>query len=164
MSTDRGLPRVRLTFRVGYLTQREAKIWGLRRHKLSQSDIGRELGISRQAVHKAYQIIDEKVEQAFFEAADTNKLEIKTVNLVEGIMDAYSPAHNLPVVVSLSNTNGLKVWYLYEGNCSTCHLKSSCRRVLEAEAEERGIHLSTAEKLILPTQLAHKIFGRYKDD
>lgn len=164
MSTDRGLPRVRLTFRVGYLTQREANIWGLRRHKLSQSDIGRELGISRQAVHKAYQIIDEKVEQAFFEAADTNKLEIKTVNLVEGIMDAYSPAHNLPVVVSLSNTNGLKVWYLYEGNCKTCHLQSSCRRVLEAEAEERGIHLSTADKLILPTQLAHKIFGRYKDD
>jgi len=153
-----------LTFRVGYLTPREGGIWDLRRRNHSQSDIGRKLSVSRQAVHKAYQIIDQKVEQAFREAADTNHLEVKTINLVEGVMIAHSPAHDIPVVVSLSQTNGLKVWYLYEGNCDTCHLESSCRSTLEAEAIERGIQLHASDQWIPPTQLAGEIFGRYQDD
>ncbi len=153
-----------MTFRVGYLTPREASIWDLRRRNLTQSDIGRKLGVSRQAVHKAYQIIDQKVEQAFMEAADTNNLMVKTVNLIEGIMSAYSPAHDIPVIVSLSKSNGLKVWYLYEGNCNTCHLNSSCRNLLEAEAAERDISLQAKDQLTTPTQLANKIFGRYQID
>ncbi|MBC8462979.1 hypothetical protein H8D76_01330, partial [Candidatus Bathyarchaeota archaeon] len=63
-----------MTFKVGYLTPREASIWDLRRRDRSQSDIGRELGVSRQAIHKSYHIIDSKVEQAFIEAAETNNL------------------------------------------------------------------------------------------
>ncbi|MCB2171942.1 hypothetical protein DRO31_00305 [Candidatus Bathyarchaeota archaeon] len=153
-----------MTFRVGYLTPRETRIWELRRHNLSQSDIGRELGISRQAIHKAYQIIDKKVEQAFMEAAETNNLLIKTVNLVEGVMNAHSPAYDIPVIVSLSKSNGLKIWYLYEGNCKSCHLQSSCRNILESEARERGIQLNATEQLMQPTQLAIEIFGRYQDD
>ena len=98
------------------------------------------------------------------EAAETNNLEVKTINLVEGVMSAYSPAHSIPVVVSLSRANGLKVWYLYEGNCDTCHLESSCRSLLEAEAEERGIKLHGTDQLAPPTQLANEIFGRYRND
>jgi hypothetical protein len=146
------------------LTPREANIWDLRRRQHSQSDIGRELGVSRQAIHKAYQIIDNKVEQAFMEAAETNNLVMKAINLVEGVMEAHSPAHNIPVIVSLSKVNGLKVWYLYEGNCGACNLKSSCRSVLEAEAQERGIPLTATDELKPPTQLALDLFGRYKDD
>ncbi len=153
-----------MTFKVGYLTPREANIWGLRRRDRSQSDIGRELGVSRQAIHKAYHIIDGKVEQAFMEAAETNNLTVKTINLVEGVMEAHSPAHDLSVLVSLSNCNGLKVWYLYEGNCGSCNLESSCRSVLEAEAEERGIELSALHQLMSPTQLAIEILGRYQVD
>ena len=153
-----------MTFRVGYLTPREIKIWDLRRRNLSQSDIGRELGISRQAVHKAYQIIDNKVEQAFNEAAETNNLVVKMLNLVDGVMEAHSPAYDIPVIVSLSRTNGLKVWYLYEGNCDTCKLESSCRSILESEAAERGIEIGLRDQLIPPTQLALEIFGRYQND
>ncbi|MCW4013019.1 MAG: hypothetical protein NWF07_08515 [Candidatus Bathyarchaeota archaeon] len=153
-----------MTFRVGYLTPRETRIWELRRHNLSQSDIGRELGISRQAVHKAYQIIDQKVEQAFMEAAETNNLMIKMVNLVDGVMNAHSPAYDIPVIVSLSKANGLKIWYLYEGNCKSCHLLSSCRSLLESEARERGIQLSATDQLMQPTKLALEIFGRFNND
>lgn len=98
------------------------------------------------------------------EAAETNNLDIKTVNLVEGVMNAHSPAYNIPVIVSLSKSNGLKIWYLYEGNCKSCHLQSSCRSILESEARERGIKLSATDQLLQPTQLALEIFGRYKDD
>jgi transcriptional regulator len=153
-----------LTFRVGYLTPREASIWDLRRKNHSQSEIGRKLGVSRQAVHKAYQLIDKKVEQAFMETAEINNFVIKNINLVEGVMSAHSPAHGIPVVVSLSNVNGLKVWYLYDDNCKSCQFKSSCRSVLKTEAEERGISLHLADLLKLPTHLVFEIFGRYQDD
>lgn len=153
-----------MKFRVGYLTPRESSIWDLRRRKHSQSEIGRELGVSRQAVHKTYQIIDSKVEQAFMEAAETNNLIVKTINLVDGVMKAHSPAHKIPVIVSLSKANGLKIWYLYKGNCSTCNLESSCRSTLEAEAEERGVKLTVSDQLKPPTQLALDLFRGYNDD
>ncbi len=148
-----------MTFRAGYLTLREMDIWSLRRHRNSQSEIGRLMGVTRQAINKAYRIIDQKVEQAFMEVSDANHLEPRTVNLVEGIMDAYSPAHRLPVVVSFSKANGIKVWYLYEGNCKGCHLEGSCRRTLENEAKERGVSLTDIDKLRTPTQIASRIFG-----
>ena len=115
-------------------------------------------------MHKAYQIINDKVEQAFMEAAETNNLIVKTINLVDGVMEAHSPAHNIPVIVSLSKVNGLKVWYLYEGNCGKCNLESSCRSILEAEAEERGVEMTAIDQLKPPTQLAIDLFGRYSDD
>jgi hypothetical protein len=148
-----------LTFRAGYLTRREMDIWSLRRHRNSQSEIGRLMGVSRQAINKAYRIINQKVEQAFMEASDTNHLEPRTVNLLEGIMDAYSPAYRLPVIVSFSKANGVKVWYMYEGNCRGCHLEGTCRRTLENEAEERGVSLTPVDKLSTPMQLASMIFG-----
>lgn len=150
-----------MKFRSGYLTSREAIIWDLRRQNHSQSEIGKKLGISRQAVNKAFQIIDGKVEQAFMETAETINLDIKTINLVEGVMSAHSPAYDIPVVVSLSKANGLKLWYLYEGNCEKCHLVSTCHRILKEEAKERGIFLYPADQILTPTKLALRIFGRY---
>ena len=150
-----------MSFIGGYLTTRESDIWDLRRRENSQSEISRLMGVSRQAIHKAYQIIDQKIEQAFMEVADTNHLEAKTVNLVDGVMEAYSPAHRLPVVVSFSKVNGVKVWYFYEGNCDGCNYNKLCRVTLEDEAEERGIELSDAERLLTPSRLAHRIFSRY---
>jgi hypothetical protein len=148
-----------LTFRAGYLTRREMDIWDLRRRRNSQSEIGRLMGVSRQAINKAYRIIDQKVEHAFMEASDANHMEPRTINLVEGIMDAYSPAYKVPVIVSFSKANGVKVWYLYEGNCRECHLEGSCRVTLENEAEERGVSLTAVDKLRTPAQLASRIFG-----
>jgi len=150
-----------LNFRFGYLTRREHRIWELRRRRLKQSEISRRLGVTRQAVHKALSVIDSKVETALTEAAEANKLEIKSLNLVDGIMEAYSPAYRVPVIVSLSNVNGLRVWHLYEGNCSQCSQVRACRRMLEAEAEERGIELTREDRRMPPTKLAWKIFSRY---
>jgi hypothetical protein len=150
-----------MTFAVGYLTDRESSIWDLRRKMLSQAEIGRRLGITRQAVNKSLGVIDSKTEQAFLEAAEANKLEIRRLNLVEGIMEAYSPAYRIPVVVSLSRVNGLRIWHLYEGRCGECGLERSCRRLLLAEAEERGIRLTSDAKRIPPTLLALRVFSKY---
>jgi hypothetical protein len=150
-----------LAFSTGYMTGRETDIWSLRRERLNQSEIGRRLGITRQAVHKALGVINSKVERALTEAAETNRLEVRSIDLVEGIMEAYSPAYRIPVVVSLSRANGLKVWHLYEGDCASCAHERSCRRILLAEAEERGVELTGGDRKIPPTHLALKIFSRY---
>jgi len=150
-----------LAFSTGYMTGRETDIWSLRRKRLNQSEIGRCLGITRQAVHKALGVINSKVERALTEAAETNRLEVRSIDLVEGIMEAYSPAYRIPVVVSLSRANGLKVWHLYEGDCANCGYERSCRRMLLAEAEERGVELTGGDRKIPPTHLALKIFSRY---
>ena len=150
-----------MSFIGGYLTLRETDIWDLRRRRNSQSEIGRMMGVSRQAVHKTYQIIDQKMGQAFKEAAETSHLEAKMVNLVDGVMETYSPAHRTPAVVSFSKVNGVKVWYFYEGNCDGCDHDGLCREALGDEAEERGIKLSEMERLLTPSQLAQRIFSRY---
>jgi hypothetical protein len=149
-----------MSFSTAYLTTRETSIWDLRRRSNTQSEIGRILGISRQAAHKSLTQIDSKVEQAFREAAKTNNLEIRSINLVDGIMESYSPIHNLPVFVSFSQANGLRVWYMHEGDCAHCGHETECRNYLEHEAAERSIMLSDSEKALPPTHLALKVFDR----
>jgi hypothetical protein len=150
-----------LTFKDGYLTTRETQIWNLRKHIPNQSQIARTLGISRQAINLALISIEDKMERTFNETLNANNLTPVTMNLVDGVMEAYSPAYQLPVIVSLSNVNGLKVWYLYEGNCARCNLERSCRKTLLAEAEERNVLLSESERRIEPTKLALKVYSNY---
>ena len=150
-----------MSFRGGYLTPRETEIWSLRRRTPNQSEIARALGVTRQAVHISLGIITGKMEQTFQECLDANNLRPRKINLVEGVMEAYSPAYELPVIVSLSVANGLKIWYLYEGRCSRCDLERGCRRALLGEAQERGVELGPEEVRLEPTRLALKIFSRY---
>lgn len=150
-----------MSFSTAYLTPRETSVWDLRRRKNSQSEIGRLMGFSRQASHHALELINIKVEKAFEEAASTNGLYVRKVNLVDGIMEAYSPVHKVTVFVSLSRANGLKIWYMHEGECGIYQHEKGCRTFLEKEAAERGIDLSTEDLSQAPTQLALRVFGRY---
>ncbi len=152
-----------MSFSTAYLTSRETSIWDLRRRSNTQSDIGRLLGISRQAAHKSLAQIDVKVEQAFNEAAKTNNLEIRRIDLVNGLMEAYSPTHRLPVFVSFSQANGLRVWYMHEGNCASCGYEKECRIYLQKEAKERNASLSPEESDLPPTLLALKVFNQTKE-
>jgi hypothetical protein len=150
-----------MSFSTAYLTLREIGIWDLRRQNKSQAEIGRLLGFTRQASNRAFDVIDNKIDRAFKEAASSNNLEVRNINLVDGIMEAYSPVHKMPVLVSMSRINGLRVWYMHEGNCGTCSEEKSCRKFLEAEASERGVELSKEDWDLPPTQLALKVFSKY---
>ncbi len=98
------------------------------------------------------------------EAAKTNNLEVKKIDLVQGLMEAYSPTHRLPVFVSLSKSNGLRVWYMHEGHCESCGYERECRRFLEKEAEERNIFLGSDERAMPPTFLALKVFNVSREE
>ncbi len=161
MLTISVLHHISMSFSTAYMTPRETTVWDLRRRTNSQAEIGRLLGTTRQASHRTFDIIDEKLSRAFKEAASSNHLEVKTVNLVDGIMEAYSPVHKTPVFVSVSKVNGLMLWYQHEGECGSCSEEKGCRKYLEDEASERGIELTSGERALPPTKLAIKIFGRY---
>jgi predicted transcriptional regulator len=153
-----------MSFSTAYMTLRETTVWDLRRRKNSQAEIGRLLGTTRQASHRTFDMIDEKINRAFIEAASSNHLEIKRIDLIDGIMEAYSPIHKMPVFVSLSKINGLRVWYMHEGECGSCSEEIDCRKYLKAEASERGIKLTREESELPPTKMALRIFGRYLED
>lgn len=150
-----------MSFGTAYLTGRELAVWKLRRQGLKQADIAKKLGVKRQGINHALVGIDSKMGQAMREAAAINKLDIWGVDLKEGIMEAYSQAHQVPVIVSFSEANGVQAWYMYEGRCEACNRLSQCRSMLTAEAEERGVKLSEEDKRLSPTKLARKIFARY---
>jgi len=97
--------------------------------------------------------------QALREAAQLNKLEIHRVDTVNGILEAYSHAYDVPVVVSFTKSNGVQVWYLYEGRCESCNRRQACINLLKAEAEERTIQLKEEDLHLPPTQLGKKIFS-----
>ena len=153
-----------MTFSTSYLTNREINIWNLRRNKHSQTEIGKLLGMTRQAAYRALGIIDTKVERSFAEVVETNNLVVKHINVEDGLMEAYSPAHNIPVFVTLSKSNGLRVWYVHEGNCGECVRVKSCRDFVESEVKERGLKLSEEEWMLPPTKLVLKVFDKIQED
>ena len=159
MAIQRGVGEV--SFISAYLTTRQTSIWFLRRNGKSQSEIGRTLGVQRQGINEALRIIDSKLSQALMEAAQSNKLDIRRIDTVNGILEGYSQAYNIPVIVSFSKSNGVQVWYLYEGKRSTCNRKESCINMLKAEAKERGIDLSDEDLQLPPTELGRKIFSTF---
>ena len=150
-----------MSFDAGYLTTRELEIWKLRRKGHKQVDIAEKLGVQRQGVNRSLLSIDSKIGQALNEAASLNKLDVWGVDLENGIIEAFSQAHQVPAIVSFSENNGVQVWYLYEGNCNTCNRLDQCKLMLLAEAEERDVVLTEEEKEACPTDIAKKIFTKY---
>ncbi|MDH5771297.1 MAG: hypothetical protein OEZ25_08430 [Candidatus Bathyarchaeota archaeon] len=150
-----------MSFESAYLTPRQASIWGLRRRGKKQAEIARQMGVQRQGINRAFMAIDSKVGKALAEAARLNKLNVYRVDSVNGILEAYSPVYKVPVIISFSEANGVQVWYLYEGRCNECERSGTCRKVLRAEAKERGIELSEEDEKLSPTRLAQKLFSKY---
>jgi hypothetical protein len=58
-----------------------------------------------------------------------------------------------------SKSNGVQLWFLYEGKCDNCNQSKECLRMLKAEAEERGIALSEEDLRMRPTELGRRIFS-----
>ena len=142
-----------------HLAPRQTMIWLLRRQGLSQAEIGRRLGVQRQVVYEQLKTIEGKVRRALMDAAQANRLDIRRVDAVNGILEAYSHAYDVPVIVSFSKINGVQVWFLYEGRCDSCGQSQECLRLLKAEAEERGVELTEEDLQLKPTELGRRIFS-----
>jgi len=151
----------------GYLTSQQRKIWAMRLNGYSQAKIARELGVTRQAINKYLNIIDNKVNEALLETARVNKIDLKRVDFKRGIALGYSPEFKVRVIVSYSASNGVQLWYEHKGQCEKCEKLDKCREILLVEAKERNLKLTETETTLPPSKLADTIFiqilGRVKE-
>lgn len=142
-----------------YLTDRQLEIWSLRLKGLSKAEIGRRLGVTRQAIYDAEGVMLGKVESALIHAAESNMVEPRYVDSAKGIILGYSPANQQKVIITFSPSNGVQTWHYQRPNCDECKWVSRCRNRLVMEAEERDIQLTTEERQLSPSKLANRIFS-----
>ncbi len=127
---------------------------------LSKAEIGRRLGITRQAVHDAEGVALGKIGSALRDAAEANMVEARYVDASKGVLLGYSPAARNRVIVTFSLRNGVQTWHYEQPDCGACMWEESCKRRLLDEAEERGVRLSAEERELPPSKLAHAIFSK----
>jgi len=142
-----------------YLTDRQLEIWSLRLKGLSKAEIGRRLGVTRQAIYDAEGVMLEKVESALIHTADSNMIEPRYVDSAKGILLGFSPANQQQVIITFSARNGVQTWHYQQPDCVKCAWVDRCRDRLIAEAEERSVNPSTDERRMTPSELAHRIFS-----
>lgn len=144
-----------------YLTDRQLDIWNMIRGGLSQSEIARRLGISRQAVNQLTQVIPDKVTAALNDAARLNRVEPRIVDSARGVLVGWSREFQIEAMVTLSKKAGLRVWYQHElGRCRICPDRKQCRSLLLESASEYGVSLTSREKDLDPSRLSGVIFSK----
>jgi DNA-binding CsgD family transcriptional regulator len=143
-----------------YLTDRQLEIWRLRFKGLSKAEVGRRLGITRQAVYDAEKYTLEKVESALRHVAEASRIEVHYLDPSKGVLLGFDPSTNNRVIVTFSARNGVQTWHHEQPDCGACHWEENCRRRLIDEAEERDVRLSSEERELPPSKLAHAIFSK----
>jgi hypothetical protein len=136
------------------------RIWGLRRDGVSLTEIGRRLGVTKQAIHRSARDIEAKVARTLEATARAAKIEVRHLDPRRGILLGYSHALNDRVLVTFSTRRGVNIWHHHANNCDSCELLGTCREVILDEAAERGVTLTDAEQGKPPAELARLVFAR----
>lgn len=141
-------------------TKRHLDIWSMRRNGLSLAEIGRRLGVTRQAVHNSVGDIDNKISQTLKSVASAAKIEARHIDTTKGVLLGYSHETNNRVIVTFSSRHGAQIWHYHTGKCEGCMSLETCREVIIGEAEERAITLTKEDKDRAPAELARIVFSK----
>ena len=143
-----------------FLTNRQLEIWRHLTRKITKAEIGRRLGITRQAVFYAEEAIIPKVEDALTHIAHANMLDIKYLDATKGVLLGYSPSTRNMVIVTFSAVNGVQTWHYENPDCGLCEWVDRCKNRLIEEAAERDVELSDEVRGLPPSKLALHIFSQ----
>jgi len=147
-----------------YLSMRQLTVWDMLRRGLSQSEIGRRLRISRQAVNQLAQTIPEKVSAALYDAAKLNGVEPEYVDTTKGILFGRSRHFEIDAAITLDTEMGLRVWYRHNlGRCKICPEKRQCKAMILKTAQDFGVSLTAQEKELFPSKLSTVVFSRVRE-
>jgi hypothetical protein len=149
-----------MTLSTGYLTPTQKQIWDLKSTGLPEASVARKLKVTRQTIHKALDIANNKVLESLQETAKMNKIKIQTVNPATGVLVGYSMHFQTKALITFSAKNGIQTWYKHEGDCKNCEQQQNCRQSLVAEATDRNIPLPQDIKTILPSEFAKTLFSK----
>ena len=143
-----------------YLTDRQLEIWRLRFKGFSKAEVGRRLGITRQAVYDAEKYTLEKVESALRHVAEASRIEVQFLDPSRGVLLGQDHSTSSRVIVTFSARNGVQTWHHEQPDCGSCRWEDRCKRRLLDEAVERDVPLSSEERELPPSKLAHAIFSK----
>lgn len=143
-----------------YMTDKQLTVWTLLLKDLSKAEVGRRLGVTRQAIYEAENVIMSKVEQALTHTAEAGMIETRYLDPRKGILLGLNPSTGRRVIITFSTRNGVQTWHYEEPECDSCKWVERCRGRLLDEAEERDVRLSAEERGLPPSRLAHLIFSR----
>ncbi|HJH31148.1 MAG TPA: hypothetical protein C5S50_02935 [Methanosarcinaceae archaeon] len=141
------------------IDEKQFKFWKLRRDGLPNINIARSFNISRQAVSRALISMDKRVEDTLFEMAQSNQIEMISMNAERGILFGHSIPFNANAIIFVSAKHGVQVWYEHEGDCSACSRYTQCIELLWDFADEMKIKLERTDD---PTKLAEELFGKLR--
>lgn len=157
-----------MSSRLGHLTPKQKLIWRLKNEGYTEAGIGRKLKITRQTVHKAIKVANQKILQALEETANINRIVIQTVSPTQGYLTGYSPHFDTRAFVTYSSKNGIQICYLDEGNCIECNRANWCREILLKVARDRKIEFGEDISQTPPSKIAQALFsiieGETKND
>jgi DNA-binding XRE family transcriptional regulator len=144
-----------------YLTDRQLDVWNMLRDGISQSEIARRLGISRQAVGQLAHSIPAKVTTALTDAAMLNRVKPTLIDSNRGVLVGWSNEFRTETVITLNPKVGLRTWYKHNlGQCKICPDAKRCKSLLLENAREFGVPLARQEKDLEPSKLSGIIFSR----
>ena len=138
------------------LTNKQLTLWRLKQSGLSLAEMASLLKVSRQAIHKNLQSVETKIYKALINAAKSNRIEIRKIDIDRGLLVGWSPEFRVDVIITFSTRNGVQVWYKHKGDCKNCSMREECKTILLNEAEERGLTITGGE----PSELAEELFKR----
>jgi len=153
-----------MSFQFGYLTPKQRRFWRLRFDGLTQAEISRKMGVTRQTVNKTINVIDSKVSKALLEAAQLNRIEISRVDPEKGFLLGRSPSLAMATLITFSDKNGIQIWYKGEGRCPECEWRDSCKKKLLTEAKVRDILLPKNSENMQPSKLADLLFKKIMEE
>ncbi len=142
------------------IDEKQFKFWKLRRDGLPNINIARSFNISRQAVSRALISMDKRVEDTLLEMAQSNQIEMISMNAERGILFGHSIPFDANAIIFVSAKHGVQVWYEHEGDCGSCSRYTQCIELLWDFADEMKIKLERTDD---PTKLAEELFGKLRE-
>ena len=142
------------------IDEKQFGFWAMRRGGTPNITIANLLGISRQAVSRALQVMDKKIETTLIEMAHANQISIETINVERGILIGRSIPFKTQAIIFVSAKHGIQVWYEHEGECGICQRYTDCIELIWDYAEELGIAIKKTDD---PTKMAEDLFVKVKE-
>ncbi len=144
-----------------YSSKRWGMFWKERRKGEKVSAIAKKYEVSAQAVYKALNSKNSKIEDFLLSTARASRIRIYKFSNIEGFLWGYSPAFKADVYITYSPKTGTQVWHEHKGDCEYCDAFTECLWLLKTEAEERKLIIPSEIKS--PTEIALFLFDSIKD-
>jgi hypothetical protein len=139
--------------------EKQFAFWKMRRSGVPNITIAHRVGISRQAVSRALQLMDGKIESTLMEMAYANQIEPEKINAEHGVLIGRSIPFQTSAIIFVSEKHGIQVWYEHDGDCGSCQRYTECIELIWDYAAELGMKI---QKTADPTKMADELFTKVK--